>query len=96
MINVNEMTMGEMFGEMVAPRGVTSNSTGLEVVSALIDTTRQATERVAQVAGTMVYELLDGAVREYMDVLTENVGEYVSNRTGEVVSVTMLPWITTV
>ena len=47
MINVNEMTMGEMFGYMMAARGVTSNATTVEVVSALVDTTRQAAESVA-------------------------------------------------
>ncbi len=91
MINAETMTMNEMFGYMMASRGVTSNSTVVEVVSALVDTTRQAHEEVADIAGMIIYDFTDGVVKDYMDVLTENEGEYVSNATGEVVSVPMLP-----
>jgi hypothetical protein len=91
MIDVNTMTISELFGEMMACRGVTSNSTTLEVIQALVDTTRQASETVADIAADVLYDFLDGAYREYTEVLTENEGEYISNRTGEVVSVTMIP-----
>ena len=85
------MTISELFGEMMAARGVTSNSTTLEVIQALVDTTRQASEQVADIAADVLYDFLDGAYREYTEVLTETEGEYISNRTGEVVSVTMIP-----
>ena len=91
MINVNEMTMGEMFGEMVASRGVTGGSPTVDVVCVLVDTIRQANESVSEVATTILEDFLDGCVDEYLDVLTANVGEYVSNNTGEVVKVSLLP-----
>ena len=91
MINVNEMTMGEMFGYMMAARGVTSNATTVEVVGALVDTTRQATESVANMAKSLIHDFCAGYGGEYMECLTENEGEYVSNDTGELVSVTMIP-----
>jgi hypothetical protein len=85
------MTISELFGEMMASRGVTSNSTTLEIIQALVDTTRQATDEVADMAAEILYDFLDGAFREYTECLTETPGEYVSNRTGEIVSVTMIP-----
>ena len=91
MINTETMTMGEMFGYMMASRGVTSNSTVVEVVSALVDTTRQAKENVAHVAKSLIHDFCEGHSDEYMECLTENEGEYVSNATGEVVSVPMIP-----
>ena len=90
-MNVNEMTLGEMFGHMMAARGVTSKSTTVEVVSALVDTTRQAVDEVANMAKSLIQDFCDGYGYEYMKYLTETPGEYVSNATGEVVSVTMIP-----
>jgi pyruvate formate-lyase activating enzyme-like uncharacterized protein len=90
-MNVNEMTMSEVFGHTMAARGVTVNSTVIDVMTALVDTTRQATEEVAEVAKLLIYDLCDGAWLEYMKYLTETPGEYISNHTGEVVSVTMIP-----
>ena len=90
MINTKTMTANEVFGEIVASRGVTNNSTSLTVIKALVDTTRQATEEVAEIAGSIVCDCLDGNIKDYMEVLTENKGEYFSNRTGEIVSVTLL------
>ena len=91
MINTETMTMGEMFGYMMASRGVTSNSTVVEVVSALVDTTREAKENVANKAKSLIHDFCAGYSDEYMECLTENEGEYVSNATGEVVSVPMIP-----
>ena len=91
MINVKTMTISELFGEMMACRGVTSNSTTLEVIQALVDTTREASENVADIAADVLYDFLDGAYSEYTEVLSDTPGDYVSNRTGEVVSVTMIP-----
>ena len=92
MINTKTMTITEIFGYTMASRGVTSNSTVVEVMQALVDTTRQATDEVADVvAGVIIYDFIDGKAKDYMDVLTENEGEYVSNVTDEVVSVPMLP-----
>lgn len=85
------MTNKEIFGEIVASRGVTRNSTPLTVIKALVDTTRQASSEVAEIAGSIIYDCLDGGIKDYMDVLTENPGEYISNQTGEVVSVQMIP-----
>ena len=90
-MNVNEMTLGEVFGYCMASRGVTNENNMVEVVSALVDTTRQATDGVADLARTILYDFLDGAGYGYMKYLTENTGEYVSNTTGEVVTVTMIP-----
>ena len=91
MINTETMTMGDMFGYMMASRGVTSNSTTVEVVQALVDTTRQAAENVADMAKSLIHDFCAGYSDEYMECLTENEGEYVSNATGEVVSVPMIP-----
>ena len=93
-MNVNEMTIGEVFGYCMSARRITSNSTTLEVIQALVDTTRQASEEVAGYAAEILYDFLDygnSRYQEYMECLTETPGEYVSNRTGEVVSVQMIP-----
>jgi len=91
MIDTKTMTMGELFGYMMASRRVTSNSTTVEVVSALVDTTRQAAENVAGVAKSLIHDFCAGYGDDYMECLTENPGEYVNISTGEVVSVPMIP-----
>jgi len=90
-MNVNEMTLSEVFGHCMASRGITEENTMIEVVSAMVDTTRQATDEVAEVMNAVIYDFLDGASGEYMYYLTETPGRYISNRTGEVVSVPLLP-----
>jgi len=46
---------------------------------------------VAEIAADVLYDFLDGAYSEYIEVLSDTPGDYISNRTGEVVSVTMIP-----
>ncbi len=90
-MNLKTMTMSEIFGHCMASRGVTANASIIDVMSALVDTTRQATTEVAEMAELLIYDFCDGAWMEYMEYLTNTPGEYVSNTTGEVVSVTMIP-----
>ena len=91
-VNVNEMTMGEMFGYMMAGRGVTTNSTTLEVMTALVDTTRQATESVAKVAGMIVTDFVDGCGNDYMEYLTDTKFERITGD-GEIVKTLPMPGI---
>ena len=91
MIDTETMTMSEIFGTVVASRGVTSNSSMLEVMTALVDTTREASKEVADLAETLITFFVDGNGGEFLDVLSDFEGEFISNRTGEVVSVPLLP-----
>tara|TARA_Y100000310_G_C20480056_1_gene714241 strand:- start:83 stop:379 length:297 start_codon:yes stop_codon:yes gene_type:complete len=91
-MTVNEMTMGERFGYMMAGRGVTTNSTTLEVMTALVDTTRQATESVAEVAGMIVTDFVEGCGSDYMKYLTDTKFERVTGD-GEVVKTLPMPGI---
>ena len=88
---MTDMPINNVFGFMMAARGITSNSTALEVIQALVDTIRQAKEEVANTAADVLYDIVDGAYAEYMDVLTETPGEYINYKTGEVISVPLLP-----
>jgi hypothetical protein len=91
-MNVNEMTKGEVFGHCMAARGVTDNTGVVEVMSALVDTMKQATTEVSDMVHDILLDFADGHGYEYIeDCLTDTVGEYFSTRTGEVVSVTTIP-----
>ena len=90
MIN-DKMTMGEMFGVMVTSRGISGCSPTVDIIAALVDTMREASESVSETASNIIEDFLDGNGSDYEDVLTDTVGEYISNRTGEVMSVPLLP-----
>lgn len=59
-MNVNEMTLGEIFGYCMASRGVTTDSNMVEVVTAMVDTTREASDEVAEVMKTIISQFCDG------------------------------------
>ena len=91
MIDINEMTLGELFGYMMASRGVTNGDGRATAIKALVDTTRQASNELANIAESIIVDFTLGKANDYMEVLGENPGEYISNQTGEVVSVQMIP-----
>ncbi len=91
MINTETMTMSEMFGHMMAARGVTRYHSTLYVMQALVDTTRQASKEWAQVAKMIIEDFCDGKGWDYTEALGAEPGEYVNTETGEVISVPMIP-----
>ena len=91
MIDINEMTLGELFGYMMASRGVINGHGRVTALKALVDTTRQASNKLANIAESIIVDFTLGKAASYMEVLGENPGEYISNQTGEVVSVQMIP-----
>jgi len=91
MINTETMTMSEMFGYMMAARGITKYSSRVTVIKTLVDTSRQASKELADVAEDIIYDFTCGDINDYMGVLSDEPGEYVNPETGEVISVQMIP-----
>lgn len=84
--------MKELFGRMVVSRGITIHSSLVDIVSALVDVTREAKSEWASVAGEIIEDFVDGMYSDYLDVLTVNVGIYTDRNDG-LVRVPLLPHI---
>ena len=82
----------ELFGRMVVSRGITIHSSLVDIVSALVDVTREAKSEWASVAGEIIEDFVDGMYSDYLDVLTVNVGIYTDRNDG-LVRVPLLPHI---
>ena len=92
---VGELTLSEkkeLFGRMVASRGITIHSSLLDTMDALVDVKREAKSEWADVAGEIIEDFVDGMYGDYTDALTVNVGIYTDRNDG-LVRVPLLPHI---
>jgi len=82
----------ELFGRMVVSRGITINSSLVDIMSALVDVTREAKPEWADIAGEIIEDFIDGMYGDYTEALTGTVGMYV-DRDGGLIRVPLLPHI---